>query len=75
MQTPKVREKLASVPAVFGKLRAALQSTGAFSAGSEQAEGFSAYEATEEYRAHQLEVERVKAMAEGYAQDLRRRLV
>ena len=75
MQTQKVREKLASVPTVFGKLRAALQSTGAFSTRSAQAEGFSAYDATEECRAHQLEVERVKAMAEGYAQRLRRRLV
>jgi hypothetical protein len=78
MQTPKVREKLTklpSVPAVFGKLRAALQSTGAFSVGSEQAEGFSAYETTKECRAHQLEVERMKAMAKEYARNLRRRLV
>ncbi len=75
MQTPKVREKLPSVPKVFGKLRAALQSTGAFFVGSEQAEGFSAYEATEECRAHQREVERMRAMAEGYAQRLRRRMV
>lgn len=78
MQTPKVREKLMklpSVPMVFGKLRAALQSTGAFSVGSEQAENVSAYETTDEYRAHQLEVECVKATAEQYAQNLRRRLV
>ena len=78
MQTPKVRKKLMklpSVPVVFGKLRAALQSTGAFSVGSERAENFSAYEATDEYRAHQLEVERMKATAEQYAQNLRRRLV
>jgi hypothetical protein len=75
MQTPKVRGKLPSVPKVFGKLRAALRSTGAFSAGSEQTESFPAYEATPECRAHQLQVERMKAMAEGYAQRVRRRLV
>ncbi len=75
MQTPKVRGKLPSLPKVFGKLRAALQSTGAFSVGSEQTESFSAYEATPECRAYQLQVERMKAAAEGYAQDVRRRLV
>jgi hypothetical protein len=78
MQTPKVREKLTKlpgVPTVFGKLRAALRSTGAFSVGSEQTESVSAYEATEECRAHQLETGCVKAAAEAYAQNLRRRLV
>lgn len=75
MQTPKVRGKLPSVPKVFGKLRAALQSTGAFSLGSEQTESFSAYETTPECRAYQLQVERMKAMAEKYAQNVRRRLV
>ncbi len=77
MQTPKIREKLLNPPApvVFGKIRAALQSAKAFPMGSEQAESVSAYETTKEYRAHQLEVERFKAMAEGYAQRIRRRLV
>jgi hypothetical protein len=75
MQTPKVREKLPSLPKVFGKLRAALQSTGAFSTGSEQAESFSAYDVTPECRAYQLQVARMKAMAEEYAQRARRRLV
>jgi len=60
---------------VFGKLRAALQSTGAFSVGSEQAESVAPYEITEEYRANQLEVERLKTMAEEYAHNLRRRLM
>ena len=78
MQTPKVRKKLMtlpSAPTVFGKLRAALQSTGAFSVGSEQAESVAPYEITEEYRANQLEVERLKTMAEEYAHNLRRRLM
>ena len=78
MQIPKVREKLTklpTVPTVFGKLRAALQSTGAFSLGSEQAESVSAYKATRECRAYQLEVEHVKAMAEVYARNARQRIV
>jgi len=75
MQTPKVRGKLPSVPKVFGKLRAVLKSTGAFSDGSTQEESFSAYEASRECRAYQLQAAHMKAMAEGYAHQVRRRLV
>ena len=78
MQTPKVGKKFAKLPGapmVFGKLRAALRSTGAFSASSEQVENLPAYEATEQYRAYRAEVEFMKATAEQYAQTLRRRLV
>ncbi len=77
MQTPKIREKLLNPPApvIFGKIKATLQSMRALPMGSEHAESVSAYGSTEEYHAYQLEVERLKAMAEGYAQRLRRRLI
>jgi len=78
MQTPKVHKKLAKLPGaptVFGKLRAALQSTGAFSVSSEQTENVAPYEVTQEFRANQLEAERLKALAEEYAHNLRRRLL
>ena len=77
MQTPKIREKLLNPPApvIFGKIKAALQSMRALPMGSEHAESVSAYKATEEYRAHQLEVEGLKARAEEYAQNLRRRII
>jgi hypothetical protein len=77
MQTPKVGEKLMKLPGtstVFGKLRAALQSTGAFSVGSEQAESVSAYETRELCRAS-LSAECAKAAAEELAHNLRRRLM
>ena len=63
MHTPKVHKKFAKLPGaptVFGKLRAALQSTGAFSASSEQAESVTPYEVTQEYRTNQLEAERLR---------------
>jgi len=78
MQTPKSREKmmkLPSVPVVFGKLRAALQSARAFPVDSEQAENVPSYEIAKECRAYQHEVERLRAMAEEYAQNLKRRLI
>jgi len=75
MQTPKVGGKLPNVPKVFGKIRAALQSAGTFSEGSAQKESFSAYEASRECRAYQLQAAHMKAMAEGYAHQVRRRLV
>ena len=78
MQTPKAHKKLAKLPGaptVFGKLRAALQSAVAFSVSSEQTESVVPSEVAEEYGGNQLEVERLKAMAEEYALSLRRRLV
>jgi len=78
MQTPKAHKKLAKLPGaptVFGKLRAALQSAVAFSVSSEQTESVAASEVDEEYGGNQLEVERLKAMAEEYAHNLRRRLL
>jgi len=78
MQTPKVREKLMKLPRAsmtFGKIRAVFQSARALPAGSEQTESVESYKIAEEYRPHQLEVERFKATAEEYAQNLRRRLV
>jgi len=77
MQTPKVGEKLMKLPGastVFGKVRAVLQSTGAFFAGSEEAEGVSAYETPEQHRAS-LSAECARAAAEQLAENLRRRLL
>lgn len=77
MQTPKVDEKQMKRPGtstVFGKLRAALQSTGAFFAGSEQVEGVSAYETNKQYR-ESLSVESARAAAEQLAYNLRRKII
>jgi hypothetical protein len=78
MQAPKIREKLTKlprVPMIFSKINAVFQSTKSFFVGSELTESVPLYEITQEYRAHQLEVERLKAMAEEFAPNLRRRLI
>lgn len=77
MQTPRIGEKLMKLPGtstVFGKLRAVLQSSGAFFAGSEQIESVSACEITEQRRAS-LSVECAKAAAELLAYNLRQRIM
>ncbi len=78
MQALKVREKLtemASAQVIFSKINAVLQTTKAFIVGSEQIESVPSYVPTKEYRVYQLEAERLKAKAEEFAQNLRRRFM
>lgn len=77
MQTPKTGEKPTKLPGtstVFGKLRAALQSSWSSFVHSEKVEGVPAYETDEQYRTS-LSVEAARAAAEQVAYNLRRRLM
>jgi hypothetical protein len=78
MQTLKVREALARLPrarVVFGKINAVLQTTKTFIASFKQTENAPTYKVTIGYRTHELEVERLRAKAEEFAQNLRRKFI
>jgi hypothetical protein len=78
MQTLKVKETLAKLPRthiVFSKINAVLQTTKGFITGFKQTESEPVYEATIGCRAHELEVERLKARAEEFAQSLRQKFI
>lgn len=78
MQALKVKEKLmrlSSAQLLFSKLNAVLQTTKTFVSSSEIAESTLSHEGAKDYRAQQLEAERLKARAEEFAQGLRQALV
>lgn len=78
MHVSKLKEKLLRRPSAqvpFSKLNAVLEKTKAFAVVSQQAESTQSYETAERCRARQLEAEFLKAQAEAYAQNLRRRFV
>ncbi len=78
MHVSKVKEKLLKRPSTqvtISKLNAVLEKARAIAVGSQQVESAQSFETAEKYRAHQLEVERLKAQAVEYAQNLRRKFV
>ncbi len=78
MHVSKFKEKLLRRPSAqvpFSKLNAVLEKTKAFAVVSQQAESTQSYETAESRSASQLEAEFVKAQAEAYAENLRRRFV